>query len=107
MIFKLIDLKANSTDASLTEIMFEIAGARADGCELIRFNMINNETKLYDGIIKQLKGLKQKGLIQFFATADSFASSSTEASFLINKYQANLSLGEKENGEVQYIYVKI
>ena len=105
--YKIIDLKAENIDSMTTEIMFEVAGARADGNELIRLNINNDETKLYDSAIKLLKNMKQKGLIQFFATEKSFVNGSTEASFLMNKYQDNISLGDNKGGEVSYIYVKI
>ena len=105
--YKIIDLKAENIDSMTTEIMFEVAGARADGNELIRININNDETKLYDGAIKLLKNMKQKGLIQFFATEKSFLNGSTEASFLMNKYQDSISLGDNNGGEVSYIYVKI
>ena len=32
--YKIIDLKAENIDSMTTEIMFEVAGARADGSEL-------------------------------------------------------------------------
>ena len=105
--YKIIDLKAENIESMTTEIMFEVAGARADGNELIRLNINNDETKLYDGAIKLLKNMKQKGLIQFFATEKSFSNGTTEASFLMNKYQDSISLGDNNGGEVAYIYVKI
>ena len=105
--YKIIDLKAENIDSMTTEIMFEVAGARADGNELIRLNINNDEAKLYDGAIKLLKNMKQKGLIQFFATEKSFSYGSTEASFLINKYQDSISLSDNEGREASYIYVKI
>lgn len=105
--YKIIDLKAENIDSMTTEIMFEVAAARADGNELIRLNINNVETRLYDGAIKLLKNMKQKGLIQFFATEKSFSNGSTEAIFLMNKYQDNISLTDNESGEVSFIYVKI
>ena len=105
--YKIIDLKSENIDSMTTEIMFEVAGARADGNELIRLNINNDEAKLYDGAIKLLKNMKQKGLIQFFATEKSFSNGSTEASFLINKYQDSISLSDNEGREASYIYVKI
>ena len=105
--YKIIDLKAENIDSMTTEIMFEVAGARADGSELIRLNINNDDAKLYDSAIKLLKNMKQKGLIQFFATEKSFSNGSTEASFLMNKYQDSISLTNNEGGEVSFIYVKI
>ena len=105
--YKIIDLKAENIDSMTTEIMFEVAGARADGNELIRLNINNDETKLYDGAIKLLKNMKQKGLIQFFASEKSFTDGSTEASFLMNKYQDIISLADNEGREASFIYVKL
>jgi hypothetical protein len=92
MIIKRIDLKSTSNDAVHTEILFEVAAARADGCELVRFDIKPNEDsnypieRLYDGVLRVVKSLKQKNLIQFYATGESFVNATTEASFLINKY---------------------
>ena len=105
--YNIIDLKSENIESMTTEIMFEVAGARADGNELIRLNINNDEAKLYDGAIKLLKNMKQKGLIQFFATEKSFSNGSTEASFLINKYQDSISISDNEGREASYIYVKI
>ncbi len=109
MKIKTIRLQSVLSDEVLTEIMFEIASARAEGAELLRFelNLVNDNlatTKQF--IIKKLKDMKQKSRIQFFAAADSFKNGSTEAVFLLNKYPAHFeknSPGESEN----YIYVKL
>ena len=105
--YKIIDLKSDNVDSMTTEIMFEVAGARADGNELIRINISSNETKMYDAAIKLLKSMKQKGIIQFFATEKSFLNGSTEASFLMNKYYDIISLADNGSGEVSYIFIKI
>ena len=105
--YKIIDLKSDNIDSVTTEIMFEVAAARADGNELIRLNINNDGTRMYAFAVKLLKAMKQKGLIQFFATEKSFAVGSTEASFLMNKYQDIISLTDNKNGEVSSIYVKL
>ena len=115
MSYKEINLRSNGTDTVATEIMYEIAAARADGVELIRFNIsIGEDTeessemkKIVSSATRLLKNMKQKGLIQFFATEKSFSNGSTEASFLMNKYSDSISLGDNKGGEVSYIYVKI
>jgi hypothetical protein len=105
--YKIIDLKSDNVDSMTTEIMFEVAGARADRNELVRLNIKSDEMKMYDSVLRLLKGMKQKGLIQFFATEKSFADGSTEASFLINKYQDIISFTDNNGGEVPFIIVKI
>jgi hypothetical protein len=109
MIIRGIDLKARNLDSALTEIMFEIAGAKADGCELARINIIHVDgendlsvAKLYDGVIKILKNMKAKKLLQFYAVKESFEKPSTEGRFLINKYP-DIST----EGEGYWIYVKL
>lgn len=103
--YKKINLKSESVDSMTTEIMFEVAGARADGNELIRLNINNDDGRLFDSAVKLLKNMKQKGLIQFFATEQSFAKGRTEASFLLNKYGDALIV--ENSGEEPFIYVKI
>ena len=105
MILRQINLQAESVDAASTELMFEIAGARADGCDLVRVDLENKFDKLCSGVVKILKGMKQKGLIQFFATEESFDEGSTEASFLANKYNDLLNT-EREEGTI-FIYIKM
>lgn len=108
MIIKRIDLKSTSNDAAHTEIMFEVAAARADGCELVRFDIKPNDdsnyptSRLYDGVIRVVKSLKQKKLIQFYATGESFSNATTEASFLINKYPDLI-----ETAGEYFVYVKV
>ena len=105
--YKIIDLKAENIESMTTEIMFEVAGARADGNDLVRLNINNGEKKLYDSAVRLLKSMKQRGLIQFFATEKSFLTGSTEASFLMNKYQDSISLANDEGGEVPFIFLKL
>ena len=68
---------------------------------------IDTETKrIISQIIKQLKNMKQKGSIQFFATEDSFRLSSTEVVFLQNKYPAIFSGHPSREGET-FVFVKL
>ena len=108
MIIREIDLKAKNAEAAFTELMFEIAGARADECELVRINILDTgaendlpAAKLHDSIIKILKNMKTKKLVQFYATRESFDKPSTEGRFLINKFP-DIDI----SGEGLFIYVK-
>ena len=109
MKIKNIQIKSVEGDTALTEIMFEIASARAEKIELLRLNLnerAEGYSKLLSFVIRKLKYMKQKGQIQFFALADSFERNSTEAVFLLNKYPEyfeNIQVNEPKG----YIYVKI
>jgi len=87
---KTLTLKYMNTDKLMTEIRFHIASARAEGYELVRFDIEADGDTVSDkftlAVTRKLKLLKTEGKIQFFATDKSFAAGSTEANFLINKY---------------------
>ena len=109
MKIKNIQIKSIEGDTALTEIMFEIASARAEKIELLRFDLddrVEGYSKLLSFVIRKLKNMKQRGQIQFFALDDSFERNSTEAVFLLNKYPEyfeNIQVNEPKG----YIYVKI
>ena len=112
MVLKKISLRSNLPEHLATEIMYEIAAARADGAELIRIETSTDEEgssvhkKIYSSLIRLLKGMKDDGRIQFFATKNNFDSLSTEAVFLQNKYPAHFeSNGSAENQD--YVYIKL
>lgn len=115
MIYKEIYIRSLLPDAASTELMYEIAGCRADGIELVRFNIsygtddhaVGDTKKTFSSLIRTLKLMKQKGSIQFFATGNSFLTGSTEAIFLFNKYSDLLSSMPKAGEGEEFIYVKI
>ena len=98
--FKIIRLNGDNPQNINTELYFELASARADGCEVVRLDFESNQEK----IIAALKKMKNNSAIQFFATSESFSSSDTEAVFLLNKYP---DIREFENNSLPYIYVKL
>ena len=107
-----INLRANSPESAITEVRYEIAGCRADGIDLLRINILfskgeeSDTKKIMSTVIKVLKEMKAGKGISFFATEASFKNSTTEASFLQNKYpHVFSSFGEKTDSE--YIYVKL
>lgn len=115
MSYREINLRSVSADAAATEIMYEIAAARADGVELIRFDIsysdgsktITEWKRIVSSAIRLLKGMKQKGSIQFIATPESFEVGSTESSFLYNKYPSVFETAPTvANGEI-FIFVKL
>ena len=112
MNYRMINLRAEMPEAAATEIMYEIAASRADGVDLIRFNIETTEDsseskKMISSVIKLMKSMKQKGSIHFFATELDFKISSTEANFLTNKYPdlfGNIPMNEDNSF---FIYIKI
>ena len=115
MSYREINLRSASADAVATEIMYEIASCRADGVELIRFNIsyginleaMNEVKKILSSATRLLKNMKQKGSIQFIATSDSFESGSTESSFLYNKYPELFEGSAVLDAGDNYIFVKL
>ena len=112
MKYKTIKLLGNNSQELSTEAAFEIAVAKADGEELIKFNAQDSEddasytaTKKIAALKKILRSMKESRKIQFYATAESFDKSSTEAVFLINKYPDILENITVNQGE--YIYIKL
>ena len=78
------------TDRLMTELRFDIASARASGCELVRLELVAEDAKkrsrLSTSVIVRLRALKKEGVVQFFATERDFKDDSTEAVYLLNKY---------------------
>lgn len=112
MNYREINLRSLTQQGAATEIMYEIASARADGVDLMRINVFYEEdnipeiNKTFSSIIKLLKQMKQGGAIHFFATKDSFAHTSTEAIFLQNKYPELFSIQPDIQGGA-FIYIKL
>ncbi|MBO7195900.1 MAG: hypothetical protein J6V80_01045 [Clostridia bacterium] len=110
MKYKELSLRANTPEAAVTEIMYEIAASRADVIELIRLDISQEGRdvgKILSSAIKLLKNMKQRGSIQFFATEDSFKRSSTEAVFLQNKYPDMFIGNFSAPDGVKFIYIKL
>lgn len=102
-------LAGNSRFELNTELRFLFAGARVDGKELIRLDIPTSDderesARLNSCVIKVLRTLKKESVIEFYATKESFAANSTEASFLLNKYGELISDGIESPS---YIFVKI
>lgn len=113
MKYKELKLRAKTPDGASTEIMYEIATARADGFNLIRIDISYDENegsveikKIIHTLIKLLKSMKQNGNIHFFATPESFSLGSTEAVFLQNKYPEHFA-DKVQNNEGMFIYIKL
>ena len=111
---KEIVLKSSTKEGLETEIKYEIATAKVDGVELVKFDIELHDaenyhvesTKLKSSLIRTLKNMKADGRIQFFATDENFAKQTTEAVFLINKYPAYFERIESGSSK-KSIYIKI
>ena len=112
MKYKTIKLTGNNSQQLNTEAAFEIAVAKADGAELVRFDIQDSpdETgystrKKVSALEKIMRSMKESRKIQFYATNESFTKSSTEAVFLINKYPDVFENIPDNSSE--YIYIKL
>jgi len=110
MKYKVVDFSVENLDDLITELMFELASARADKIELVRLNVTHTDMtfkKTVNTVLKVLKNMKSNGRIQFFATKDSFEISSTEAVFLNNKYPDIFANIPDLIENTTYFYVKL
>ena len=111
MEYKIIELNPEAPDPTV-EVRYAVASERAGGAELLRIDVPASEnekeqSRRLSSVSKILKQMKDERLIQFFATAKSFKSSSMEAEFLLNKYPGAFPLAPEENEEQNYFYIKI
>jgi hypothetical protein len=88
---------------------FLFASARFDGEEMIRLDLPFGDDEKENGrisgsVMKVLRTLKKEGVIQFYVNKAGFQQSSTEASFLMNKYGSFIADGAQNP---YYIYVKL
>ena len=112
MVYKRIELKNRTVVNLATEIMFELASGRAEGIELMRFDIPRTEgegefEKLMSGILRVFKNMKAKRLIQFYAGAEHFSRGSTETEYLYNKYPNYLNEVSDNAERGSFIYVKL
>lgn len=110
MKYKVVDFSNTNPSELITEVLFELASARADNIEIVRLNLAHTEESIkknFSAVTKTLKNMKSLGRIQFYATKDSFRESNTEAIFLINKYPEifdNITLATENT---TYFFVKL
>ena len=90
MEFKKHRLTATGRDAIFTEVWFEVATARVFECEVLGFEIYYEDAgsrkRTVQQTVRTLRAMKEKGMLQFFATAEYFERGSAEAEFLKNKY---------------------
>lgn len=113
MYLKELNLRGVLPEEISTEIMYEVASARAERKELLRINILNEETdnvipkKRLSSLLRTLKTMKADGRIQFFATKDSFDVLGTEAVFLQNKYPELFASLPQSGKEELFVYIKL
>ncbi len=112
MIYQEKTIRSSTASSLKNETLFEIATARASNIEIVRFAINktgDNKTdeKLIAAALKHFKRIKERGIIQFFATKASFDENSTEAKFLLNKYPELFSDNTANTNDSYLIYIKI
>ena len=111
-VYKRLELSAEESVKVATEVMFEVATARAEGVELMRFSLKAKEdarivSRLSRAAKKVLKDMKGRGAIQFFAFPESMENKSMEYEFIVNKYSGLLDLSADGVEGEEYFYVKL
>ena len=108
MNYKELYVRSETAPSLKNELLFEIVSEKVSGTELIRFIITNKgDDALFSRNVstftKILKSFKTKGLIQFFATHDSFLQNGTEAKYLRNKYPSLTEDLSTENSFFAYV----
>ena len=110
MNYKTIIPEGKDLDSLITELRYVVATTRACGDDLLMIKIPDNEgaqaKKTRTSVIRILRAMKSEGLIQFYATKESFDSSSTESEFLINKYPSVFELQDGKT-DSNLVYVKL
>ena len=107
--FKKVVIECKNDTRVETEIVFNIAGARATGNKLIRLDLVNEAKNSVFNHQKQimlslLREMKRDGRIQFFATEVSFEKMKLEAQFLYNKFEEFIDLS-KDSEKNLFVYI--
>ena len=84
-------LKYTKSAQMNTEVLFEIAGARADGCSVVRLDLPFSEEcgvseKASLTLKRIIRSIKKRGTVQFFVSKDDILHSTTEARYLMNVF---------------------
>ncbi len=105
-----INLRSDSLSSLKNEILFEIASCRAAKIELICFKLGISEkvtVRTLNALEKQIRKIKEKGIIQVFANLASFSDNTTEAKFLSNKYPDFFEKIPQKTKNEHCIYIKL
>ena len=110
MIYYKVQLRERNYSALLTEIIFNVATAKAEAAELVRFDIgkptDKNDTKAYPAALRIMKYAKKRGIIQIYLNDEMLKSNSTEALYIKNLY-GDFIEGEIRPEGFDYIYVRI
>ena len=100
-----VKLKYEKLRDMTTEVFFEVAGARACGYSVIRFDTPEGAgERAVSTLARILRGMKRRGAVQFFVGKDGFEKQSTEARFLLNVCP---ECEEASGVACNYLFVKI
>ncbi len=91
-----------------TEVRFDIAAARADKADIIRFSIPRNSdeknnSRILFCFLKVLRSMQKSGLIQFYVKDEDLSMMTTGALFLKNRFGDDIV---PSPDDFTYIYVK-
>lgn len=91
-----------------TEVRFDVAAARADKTDIIRFKLPKsdddkNNKRLLFCFIKVLRSMQKTGLIQFYVKDEDLEAMTTGALFLKNRFGDDII---PSPDDYTYVYVK-
>lgn len=96
MNFKKIEIKADMNSTVKTELLFSIAAARAEKCEILCVDIPQDRARFIPYMEKTLKALKKSGRIQLYVMSSELTDDLTEARYLRNKYPVIVKECDKE-----------
>ena len=108
MILKSYLLEGSCKKEFDTEIKFDIASAKYDCADLIMLSFKKTDSAEEDNrlllcISRVLNSLKKSGAISFFVKPEQMAGATTEAQYIINKFEDRIQIRD----DYVDIYVKI
>ncbi len=101
---QVLNITGGTADDSVSELLFALAQAKADGAELLRVGF-REDAALPAGLLRRLKQLLRVGKIAGFATDRDFAEKNGSAGYFLNKYP-DLAAGT-EGEHPPYLIIKI
>lgn len=112
MLYEQFELRGRAPSDAETEILFEVASRRAGGAELLRIDIARSDdgkadARLMRTVVRVLKGMKARLLIQFFAFPENFETMGMESRFLINKYPGLFEAKPEILDYLSFVYIKL
>ena len=99
MLLKTFTLEGSCKKEFDTEIKFDLASAKYDGADLIKLSFKKTDSseednRLLSCISRVLNSLKKSGNISFFVKPEQMAGTTTEAQYIINKFEDAINIRE-------------